>query len=330
VRLRLFLIAAAAVLVFSCGSKGVKPTAPSPVIDDPVVSCPSDINVTTHHGEIPAITFDVPAADKGAPPITVACTPKSGSQFANGVTSVTCEATDSRQHKASCSFSVAITPAPLLTKTKFLAFGDSLTEGKPSLTFRGIVKPAYSGPDQFTFNSPGSYVNQLDALFSARYQDQTITIIADGLGGLSADDDKFRERADLDEFKPEALLLLEGTNNVLNATDESNISSAADALRQMVQNANARNVKVFLATLPRVNSHAPGYKNDLNPEAAVLALNARIISIAAAENVTLVDMYNAIPLSEIGIDGVHLTASGYKLMASEWLKAVSATLDVKP
>ena len=92
----------------SCGSG---PTVqPSPVIEDPIVNCPSDISVTAHSGSSPTVSFDAPTAAKGAPPVTVLCTPASGTAFKNGVTPVTCEATDSRAHKASCSFSVVVTP----------------------------------------------------------------------------------------------------------------------------------------------------------------------------------------------------------------------------
>ena len=98
----------------------------------------------------------------------------------------------------------------------------------------------------------------------------------------------------------------------------------------MVQNAKARSVRVFLATLPRVNSHAPGYQNNAGAEAAVSQLNTRIVGIAAAENVTIVDMFSAVPVTEIGADGVHLTAAGYGIMADEWLKAIIETMEVKP
>ena len=322
----LLLVAGAATGV-CCGTGGPK-VQPSPVIDDPVVSCPSDIAVTTHNGAIPAISFDVPAADKGAPPVTVVCTPASATEFGNGITTVTCEATDSRARKGRCTFLVTITPTPRLVKTTFLAFGDSLTEGKPSTRVQSVVVTPPRDPP--VFNSDISYVTQLDAKFRARYQDQTITIYAEGLGGRSSDDDKERERQELIDLNPDALLLLEGTNNVLNDPSPANILSAGDGLQKMVQNAKARSVRVFLATLPRVNSHAPGYQNNAGAEAAVSQLNTRIVGIAAAENVTLVDMFSAVPLTEIGADGVHLTAAGYGIMADEWLKAIIETMEVKP
>jgi lysophospholipase L1-like esterase len=323
------LLVTGAATALSCGTGGPKvQPSPVPVIEDPVVSCPSDIAVTTHNGAIPTITFDVPTADKGAPPVAVVCTPASGTEFGNGATTVTCEATDSRARKGSCTFLVTVTPTPRLVKTTFLAFGDSLTEGKPATRVQSEIAIPQREPP--VLNTDISYVTQLDAKFRARYQDQTITIYADGFGGRSADDDKERERQALIDVNPDALLLLEGTNNLLDDPSSANIRSAGDALQKMVQNAKARGVRVFLATLPRVNSHAPGYQNNAGAEAAVPLLNSRIVGIAAAENVRLVDMFSAVPLTEIGVDGVHLTVGGYGIMADEWLKAIIDTMEVKP
>jgi len=292
------------------------------------VNCPADISVAAHNGATPAVPFDVPVASKGAPPVTVVCTPASGTQFKNGVTSVTCEATDARAHKASCSFSVTVIAVPQLLKTTFLAFGDSLTEGKTTLRAESAVQVPPRVPP--VFNSSVSYVEQLYVQLAARYQDQTITIIAEGYGGQTTGDDKDRERQELDQFKPGALLLLEGTNDMLKSPTATDMDSAIDALQRMVRDAKARNVTVFLATLPPVNSRAPAFVNNTGAETAVPVLNVRIRDLARSENVTLVDLFNVLPTTALGSDGVHLTASGYKLMADEWMNAIVATLEVKP
>ena len=318
-------VVAAAAITIRC-SRGVPP---SRVIDDPVLNCPSDLELRAHGGQKPTGSFDSPVTANGSPPITVACTPASGTAFDNGVTVVTCVATDSRAHKASCSFSVVVTPVPQLTKTTFLAFGDSLTVGTTTLVFRGAI---VADPPP-VFNTSVSYVEQLYSRLVTRYQDQSITIIADGIGGRFTGDDKDREREVLDHWRPDALLLLEGTNDMLNFPDVPGINSAAEALQRMVRDAKARGVRVSLATLPRINSHAPQPRNGTDlaaAEAAVQVLNERIRSIAAAENVTLVDLFAAIPDTVIGNDGVHLQASGYEIMADEWLRAIVETMEIKP
>jgi lysophospholipase L1-like esterase len=310
-------------MAVSCGSSG--PTVqPSPVIDDPIVNCPADVTVTAHNGASPTVLFDVPTASKGAPPVTVVCMPASGTAFKNGVTSVTCEASDSRAHKASCSFSVVVTQIPQLLKTKFMAFGDSMTEGKTSLVAPGIVVVPPG-----IFNTSVSYVEQLNAKLAARYQDQTTTVIAEGKGDEEAGEGKLRLPAALSTYNPDAILLLEGTNELLHTVTTSGqagaVESAANALRTMVQIAKGRNVKVFIATLLPMDPAKGRYTQ----AGSVPLLNDRIKTIAAQESVTLVDLYAAIPVMMIGSDGLHPKREAYGPIADEWMNAIIATMEVK-
>jgi lysophospholipase L1-like esterase len=267
-------------------------------------------------------------AEGGEAPVTVTCNLASGTEFPNGPTIVTCEATDARARKGSCMFSVVVTPIPLLSKTRFMAFGDSLTEGKLSLLPQGVIVIPTRDPNVFN-NEPG-YVSQLDTKLTERYQDQTITIIAEGYGGRTAADDKDRAREVLDQWRPDAFLLLEGANDLSLSPDTRGINSAAEALQRMVRDAKANRARVFLATLPPMNSHAPKPKPSLATEQAVPLLNERIRGIAAAENVTLVDLFAVVPVTELGNDGLHPTATGYGLMADEWMKAIIETMEIKP
>lgn len=323
---RHLLLVACVPLAVSCSSG---PTVqPSPTIEDPTVSCPSDIKVSAHAGTDPTVTFDVPTAAKGAPPVTVLCTPASGTPFKNGVTSVTCEATDSRAHKGSCSFSVVVTPTPLLQKTKFMAFGDSLTEGKTRLTAPSIVQVPFG-----IFNQAGSYPEALNAKLTARYQDQTITMIAYGWGGEQTGIGKFRLQDHWGEFNPDALLLLEGANDLLDSRTSTvsgmiaAINSAVDALGTDIAYAKQRGARVFVGTLPPMASPKPP-----NVIAGVLTLNDRIKALALEQQITLVDLYAVVPAALLGSDGLHPRdgSDAYSLMADEWLKAIIATMEVKP
>jgi len=311
-----------------CGGRK-NPNPPTPIPNPPTLSCPEEIALVSHQGQPqPTAIFDTPPAQDGEAPVNVTCTPASGSEFPNGSTIVTCEATDARARKGTCMFSVVVTPVPLLSKTRFMAFGDSLTEGKTTLRARGAVVIPTRIPS--VFNSPDSYVSQLYPKLAERYQDQEITIIAEGFGGLAAADDTEREREVLDQWRPDALLLLEGTNDLFLSPDTAGINRAVVGLTRMVRDAKARGVRVFLATLPPMNSRAPKPKPNLATEQAVPLLNERIKGIAAAENVTLVDLYAVVPITEIGPDGLHPTATGYGLMADAWLKAIIDTLEIKP
>jgi lysophospholipase L1-like esterase len=325
-RLRGILLAGCAATALSCGSHAPSvPPSPSPVVEDPIVGCPADITVTAHNGQPPTVSFDTPVAVQGLPPVTVVCTPASGTPFQNGTTTVTCVATDARGHRAGCDFSVVVTAIPQLAKTTFLAFGDSLTEGKTSLIGPGAVKVPPN-----IFNSSVSYVEQLNAKLVARYQDQNITIIADGLGGEDAGMGKLRLQRDWPSFNPDALLLLEGVNDLLKpetatpAGMEGAMNSVVDALRTNIQYAKGRGARVFVATQLPMTPPVPS-----NVIAALPALNGRIKSLAVQENVTLVDLNSAVPLTLMGTDGLHPKAGAYDLIAQEWLNAIMATMEVK-
>ena len=90
--------------------------------------------------------------------------------------------------------------------TRFLAFGDSITEG----LFPFLITP----------NPPGSYPAVLQSLLRARYtaQADSIVVLDEGLGGQrAADPDEFaRFRDALNKDNAGAVLLMEGANDLNN------------------------------------------------------------------------------------------------------------------
>jgi lysophospholipase L1-like esterase len=300
----------------SCGGHGADPT---PIPNGPSLICPAEIAATSHFGQpAPNVSFDIPVAKDGQPPVAVTCVPVSGSEFADGTTTVTCLATDSLSRQAACSFPVVVTPVPRLQKTKFLAFGDSFTEGKSTLRVSGPI-----------FDAPGSYPRRLQAKLEARYTDQTITVIPDGWGGESAAEGNIRLREDLPFYNPEVLLLLEGANDLLrpNASTaaglQRTIDDVIDALRNMIQQGKSRGCSVFVATLFPIDPKRGNGASGVQP------LNDRIKTLAAIENVSLVDLHAVVPLSMLGSDGLHPKAETYDVIAETWFSAIVATLEVE-
>lgn len=233
---------------------------------------------------------------------------------------VTCTEVDSLSRSASCSFAVVVTAPPHLTATSFLAFGDSVTEGKVAMGARG---PLLEFPDT-------SYTQKLRDLLAARYTDQTTTVDNSGFGGENAAEADDGRSAGIERLPTvlasttdQVLLLLEGANDLGN--EDVNLSDVADALRQMVDDGRARGMTVMLATLPP--EAAP---RDAETIAKVQLLNARIAGVAASEGVTLVDVYSAFPADPTGLvgdDGLHLTAAGYALVANAFFDAIKARLE---
>jgi hypothetical protein len=76
----------------------------------PVVTVPADI-ITSN----PVVTFSVTATDVIDGPVTVTCSPHSGSTFDLGVTTVNCIAYDSQANVGSASFTVTVSNGPVLT-----------------------------------------------------------------------------------------------------------------------------------------------------------------------------------------------------------------------
>jgi len=80
-------------------------------VDDtaaPVLNLPGTVNAPATGPNGASVSFSVSARDAVDGPVAVTCTPRSGSVFALGSTTVTCRASDSRGNQASGGFSVVV------------------------------------------------------------------------------------------------------------------------------------------------------------------------------------------------------------------------------
>ncbi len=310
--------------VASCSGSSPAQTAPTTPVGSvaPAIVCPVDLDLMEQGGVMPAGNYAA-TPEGGAPPVSTNCTPTSGSQFPVGATVVTCTETDALARKASCTFDVVVTSPPHLSATSFLAFGDSVTEGKVATGARG---PFLEFPDT-------SYTQKLRDLLTARYTDQATTVDNSGFGGENAAEVDDGRSAGIDRLPTvlasttdQVLLLLEGANDL--SDPGVNLADVSSALRQMVDDGHAHGMTVMLATLPPEAS-----PRDDASIANVPLLNAQIASVAASAGATLVDVYGAFPADTTGLlgaDGLHLTASGYGLVANAFFAAIKSTLEISP
>ncbi len=83
----------------------------------PVVTCPSDITVECTGPTGQVVTYSASATDSRDGTIPIFCTPRSGSTFNYGTTTVACTATDSYRESTTCTFTVNVvdTTAPSIT-----------------------------------------------------------------------------------------------------------------------------------------------------------------------------------------------------------------------
>jgi lysophospholipase L1-like esterase len=263
-------------------------------------------------------------------PVTVNCSPASGSSFQVGSTTVRCTATAANQQTSACSFNVTVTPpAPRLSRTRFLAFGDSLTEGEVSVVVQSTGQADDRSPwFRLVIVPQAAYPTQLQQLLRARYTAQTaaIGVTNAGRSGEWATEGAKRFPDVMANQRPEAVVLLEGAND-LAALGNAGISPAVLAIEAMAKEARFRNARVFVATLPPPR---PGPR--ALPQSLVQNYNGRLQSVARGEGAVLVDMYAALVTDVnryIGVDGVHPTEAGYRRMAEAVFDAIRQELEVR-
>ena len=302
----MFLTAAAA----ACGGS---PNAPAPAL---ALSCPVRAEGSTTGSTGVAVTFQV-TVQGGRLPAPVVCTPPSGSTFPIGITTVSCSVTDADDRNAGCSFPVAVTRTATLAFTRFLAFGDSITEG--------VVSPA---PNLLALMGlPDAYPGQLQQMLAERYTGQTITVINRGIGGERLAEGRERLSGVLDEDGPEVLLLLEGVNNIRNVPT----MELAGDLDEMVREARRRGLEVLIATLLPVSEDREASRP--GTQEAIEELNEEILGIARknslAEPVDLFALFSSMP-SLLGMDGLHPTAAGYSRIAEAFFERIRNEYEVEP
>jgi lysophospholipase L1-like esterase len=299
-----------ALSVIACG--GDPPTTPQPTPSALGIACPTGMSSSSINGQPLALTFAPPTTTGGTAPVSVSCTPASGTLFSNGATDVTCFATDAAGRNATCAFSVVITAVPTLTRTRFVAFGDSLTEGKVSL-----------GPVILVDAGPHSYPAKVRSLLMARYTSQSITVINEGWGGERAGESLPRFSAALSQHRPEVVLLMHGVNDLIGSTP-GRVQTAADGVEELIKEARNRGAVVFVATLPPFgNGPKASCHECIDP------YNRLIRAIAAAKGAALVDVHAAWGGRPglMGADGIHPTEAGYEVIATAFVDAIQQVLE---
>jgi lysophospholipase L1-like esterase len=297
----------------ACGGSPTEPTRPPGL----TMTCPVNQSVQSSDGNPAGVSFDPPQTVGGRAPVTTTCAPASGSQFPVGSSTVTCQAADAASQQTSCTFTIVVQGPPRLTATRFLAFGDSLTAGvlSPSPTFL-IVSP------------PTSYPFQLQNRLVARYRTQSPVVLNEGNAGeLASGTGVQRFRSVLLAARPDVVLLMEGTNDLL--FGQTGADNAINAIAAMIREAKSQSVRIALSTIP------PQRAGGLRHRDAVVRLipgfNDRIRALAGAEGIPLVEVFNGLQGDNtlIGIDDLHMTERGYDAMAGIYFDAINANFEAQ-
>jgi lysophospholipase L1-like esterase len=204
-------------------------------------------------------------------------------------------------------------PAPRLTRTRIVAFGDSLTEGVVSnAAFHLLV------------DVPGSYPQRLRTELAMRYRDQTIEVFNEGKAGEWAEAGVARFPDVIRQDSPEVIILMEGAND-LGFLGRRGISATIGQLETMVKYARARGIHVLLASLP------PQREGSLKGSSAsfLSEFNKQVRTTAADEGAIFVDVFAGFGSDAglIGADGLHPTPEGYVRMMQIFRDAIRANFE---
>ncbi len=215
-----------------------------------------------------------------------------------------------------------------LGATRFMAFGDSITWGQIS-----------SFDASFLFDPiPGTeYPTQVDNQLESAYASQNFTVTNEGVPGEWAlqaiSSGRFAQR--MAAQRPQALLLLEGINDLNNA---QSTSATVGYLQQMVEIARLYNTTVFIGTMFQTCVSDNNGVIRQNSADRIAGFNAALRAMAAGrQNVYVVDLYAAFgnncgPNGGVGIlggDGLHPNPSGYSLIATQFANAVRSVFTVR-
>ena len=214
-----------------------------------------------------------------------------------------------------------------MSRVRFLAFGDSITEGEVTVPISGSRDAPVSSRQVVV--PAAAYPTVLAKLLQARYsaQAESIVVANYGRGGEKAVNARDRFIAALNTVRPDAVLLMEGYNDIARGEDGA-ASGAASEIRNMAAEARLRGMRVFIAT------PTPGRPNSSKtiPDILLLDYANRMRAVAAGEGAVLVDLYQSMQsgvFTYIGGDGLHPNEAGYAKIAQEFFNAIQATFEIR-
>jgi lysophospholipase L1-like esterase len=213
------------------------------------------------------------------------------------------------------------TNTPRLSRTRFLAFGDSFTAGEvtspvslsPAGIHRLIIVPTASYPAVLQSQLQSTYPSQASA----------ITVINGGEPGERILDGSLRFSGAFEASRAEVVLLMEGANGLPGVGPDI----SAELMRAMVRTAKNGRARVFVGSMiPQV----AGRPRATTPTFELTNFNRTLQQMSTEEGVTFVELYNAMTpdaASLIGSDGLHPTEAGYRKIADLFFAAIKAQLE---
>jgi len=210
---------------------------------------------------------------------------------------------------------------PRLSRTRFMAYGDSLTAGE-------ITAPvAATGTAGKLVIVPGkSYPDILQSELKTAYPSQaaSISVANMGRGAETIFDGILRFEDVFPSSRAEVVLLQEGVNGLTVAGPDGSTA----LMRSMVQEAKNGGATVFVGSMIPTLANRQRTQN----ATALVAYDSVLETMCVQEGVAYVDLYNGMLADAdrlIGVDGLHPNEAGYQRIADLFFHAIQSELQVR-
>jgi lysophospholipase L1-like esterase len=152
-----------------------------------------------------------------------------------------------------------------------------------------------------------------------------------GISGQTTPQMLIRFRPDVIAFKPKAVVILAGTNDIAGNTGPMTLEEIEGNLMSMAELAKANGIKVVLASvMPVTDAIRP--QTERRPPEKIRSLNAWLKDYAAKTGAIYLDYYSAMVdekgmlKTELTYDGLHPNDAGYEVIAPLAQKAIDQAL----
>jgi lysophospholipase L1-like esterase len=142
-----------------------------------------------------------------------------------------------------------------------------------------------------------------------------------GIGGQTTPQMLIRFKPDAIDLKPDAIVILAGTNDIAGNTGPSTVRMITDNIFSMAELAKAHEIKVVLASILPVYQYS--WVDDvLDPPSIVDSINRKIKEYVENQGLVYLDYYSSMVDDRKGLkldytgDGVHPNEAGYKVMSA--------------